>query len=98
MQISQLHLIDLAGSESAASSVERRKEGAFINKSLLSLSNVISKLARGDPHVPYRDSKLTRLLQNSLGGNAKVVVLCAISVAADSAAETLSTLRYVAML
>ncbi|KAH9818521.1 kinesin motor domain-containing protein, partial [Melampsora americana] len=94
IQISQLNLIDLAGSESAASSIERRKEGSFINKSLLSLSNVISKLATSEPHVPYRDSKLTRLLQTSLGGNAKVVVICAVSVNNDSVGETLSTLRF----
>jgi centromeric protein E len=90
-----LNLIDLAGSESAASSTERRKEGAFINKSLLALSNVISKLSRREAHVPYRDSKLTRLLQTSLSGNAKVVVICAISADARSVVETLSTLRSV---
>ncbi|EGF99468.1 uncharacterized protein MELLADRAFT_27214, partial [Melampsora larici-populina 98AG31] len=94
MQISQLNLIDLAGSESAASSIERRKEGSFINKSLLSLSNVISKLAKSEPHVPFRDSKLTRLLQTSLAGNAKVVVICAVSANNESVAETLSTLRF----
>ncbi|KAA1111160.1 hypothetical protein PGT21_036955 [Puccinia graminis f. sp. tritici] len=93
-QISHLNLIDLAGSESAASSTERRKEGAFINKSLLALSNVISKLSRREAHVPYRDSKLTRLLQTSLSGNAKVVVICAISADARSVVETLSTLRF----
>ncbi|POW06331.1 hypothetical protein PSHT_10413, partial [Puccinia striiformis] len=75
-QISQLNLIDLAGSESAASSTERRKEGAFINKSLLAYQ-----------------TKLTRLLQTSLSGNAKVVVICAISADARSVVETLSTLR-----
>ncbi|KAI9628106.1 hypothetical protein H4Q26_018216 [Puccinia striiformis f. sp. tritici PST-130] len=93
-QISQLNLIDLAGSESAASSTERRKEGAFINKSLLALSNVISKLSTHESHVPYRDSKLTRLLQTSLSGNAKVVVICAVSADARSVVETLSTLRF----
>ncbi|PLW36331.1 hypothetical protein PCANC_19444 [Puccinia coronata f. sp. avenae] len=93
-QISQLNLIDLAGSESAASSTERRKEGAFINKSLLALSNVISKLSKREAHIPYRDSKLTRLLQTSLSGNAKVVVICAISADARSVVETLSTLRF----
>ncbi|KAI8449826.1 kinesin motor domain-containing protein, partial [Phakopsora pachyrhizi] len=92
-QISQLNLIDLAGSESAASSHERRKEGAFINRSLLALSTVISKLSKNEQHIPYRDSKLTRLLQTSLGGNAKVVVICAVSACADSVVETLSTLR-----
>jgi len=93
-QISQLNLIDLAGSESAASSTERRKEGAFINKSLLALSNVISKLSKREAHIPYRDSKLTRLLQTSLSGNAKIVVICAISADARSVVETLSTLRF----
>jgi hypothetical protein len=63
VRISQLNLIDLAGSERATSQEERRKEGAFINKSLLSLSNVIHKLAdekSSGAHIPYRDSKLTR--------------------------------------
>lgn len=63
VRISQLNLIDLAGSERATSHEERRKEGAFINKSLLSLSNVIHKLAdekTSGAHIPYRDSKLTR--------------------------------------
>lgn len=63
VRISQLNLIDLAGSERATSQEERRKEGAFINKSLLSLSNVIHKLAdekTNGAHIPYRDSKLTR--------------------------------------
>lgn len=93
-QISQLNLIDLAGSESAASSTERRKEGSFINKSLLALSNVISKLSKNEAHIPYRDSKLTRLLQTSLKGNAKVLVICTVSAEARSVVETLSTLRF----
>lgn len=67
---SRLNLIDLAGSESATSSGDRQKEGSFINKSLLALGTVISKLtesgANSSTHIPYRDSKLTRLLQPAL--------------------------------
>ncbi|KAK0555712.1 Kinesin-like protein kip2 [Tilletia horrida] len=107
VRISQLNLIDLAGSERAASQVERRKEGAFINKSLLTLGTVISKLTEnttanssGTPtpansnHIPYRDSKLTRILQTSLGGNARVAVICTMSALPEHAAEALSTLSF----
>ncbi|KAG0143567.1 hypothetical protein CROQUDRAFT_48663, partial [Cronartium quercuum f. sp. fusiforme G11] len=96
-QLSQLNLIDLAGSESSATNLERRKEGTFINKSLLSLSNVISKLSSNNEnhhHIPYRDSKLTRLLQTSLSGNAKIVVVCTLNCSDDSVVESLSTLRF----
>ena len=72
------NLIDLAGSESskAGTSGVRRKEGSYINKSLLSLGTVISKLSesRRSSHIPYRDSKLTRLLQSSLSGNGRISV------------------------
>ncbi|CAA0831213.1 P-loop containing nucleoside triphosphate hydrolases superfamily protein [Striga hermonthica] len=73
--LSQLHLIDLAGSESSKTGTIglRRKEGSYINKSLLTLGTVISKLTDGkSTHIPYRDSKLTRLLQSSLSGHGRV--------------------------
>ncbi|KAJ1547142.1 hypothetical protein HK405_006564 [Cladochytrium tenue] len=94
--ISQLNLIDLAGSEKATSNAERRKEGAFINKSLLTLGNVISKLTedKNSIHIPYRDSKLTRILQSSLSGNARVSVIATVSPAAFNAEETSNTLKF----
>ena len=98
VRVSQLNLIDLAGSERAASEAARRKEGAYINKSLLTLGTVIAKLtepgAGADAHIPYRDSKLTRLLQTSLSGDARVAVICTVSLGAAQAAETLSTLKF----
>ncbi|GMN55926.1 hypothetical protein TIFTF001_025041 [Ficus carica] len=77
VNLSQLNLIDLAGSESSKAETTgmRRKEGSYINKSLLTLGTVISKLTDGRAtHVPYRDSKLTRLLQSSLSGHGRVSV------------------------
>ncbi|CDR99390.1 hypothetical protein [Sporisorium scitamineum] len=98
VRISQLNLIDLAGSERAASQAERRKEGAFINKSLLTLGTVIGKLTEpsesADGHIPYRDSKLTRILQTSLSGNARIAVICTLSPDTEHANETLSTLKF----
>ncbi|CBQ70333.1 probable kinesin motor protein 1 [Sporisorium reilianum SRZ2] len=98
VRISQLNLIDLAGSERAATHAERRKEGAFINKSLLTLGTVIGKLTEpceaADAHIPYRDSKLTRILQTSLAGNARIAVICTLSPDTDHANETLSTLKF----
>ncbi|KAJ7958190.1 Kinesin-like protein [Quillaja saponaria] len=98
----KLHLVDLAGSERAkrtGSDGQRFKEGVHINKGLLALGNVISAL--GDEkkrkevvHVPYRDSKLTRLLQDSLGGNSRTVMIACISPADINAEETLNTLKY----
>lgn len=71
------------------------KEAAKINLSLSALGNVISALVDGKTqHIPYRDSKLTRLLQDSLGGNTKTIMIAAISPASDNYEETLSTLRY----
>eukprot|EP01135_Chromosphaera_perkinsii_P002646 Nk52_evm14s226 gene=Nk52_evmTU14s226 len=95
-----INLVDLAGSERAASTGatgDRLKEGAAINKSLSALGNVINALAdpkRSQGHVPYRDSKLTRILQESLGGNTLTVMLAAISPADINYEETLSTLQY----
>ena len=73
---------------------DRLKEGAQINLSLSALGNVISALVDGKgKHIPYRDSKLTRLLQDSLGGNTKTLMVAAISPADYNYEETLSTLR-----
>ncbi|CAO3592942.1 unnamed protein product [Absidia cylindrospora] len=97
VKISQLNLIDLAGSEKAASNQDRRKEGAYINKSLLTLGTVISKLTESEKstgHIPYRDSKLTRILQPSLSGHAKVVVICTISPHIDAVDESINTLKF----
>ncbi|CAO3682575.1 unnamed protein product [Rhizopus microsporus] len=97
IKISQLNLIDLAGSEKAASNEERRKEGAYINKSLLTLGTVISKLTengKSTAHIPYRDSKLTRILQTSLSGLAKVAVICTISPSASAVEESINTLKF----
>lgn len=95
---SQLNLIDLAGSESARAELHKtqRMEGSFINKSLLTLGTVIHKLAEGKAaHVPYRDSKLTRLLQSSLTGTgAKIAVVCTITPASTQAEETHNTLKF----
>ncbi|RDY01938.1 Kinesin-like protein KIN-4A [Mucuna pruriens] len=98
----KLHLVDLAGSERAkrtGSDGLRLKEGIHINKGLLALGNVISALGdekkrREGVHVPYRDSKLTRLLQDSLGGNSKTVMIACISPADVNAEESLNTLKY----
>lgn len=121
--VSTLSLIDLAGSEKAAESKERRTEGAHINKSLLTLGTVIARLTGEDEkdekedgtkntekdkekalkHLPYRDSKLTRLLQPALSGDSLVSILCTIQLgsAGTSAAttslhtgETLNTLKF----
>ncbi|KAL6358033.1 hypothetical protein LRP88_08212 [Fusarium phalaenopsidis] len=113
VRVSTLSLIDLAGSEKAAESKERRQEGAHINKSLLTLGTVISKLSElkekeskgGDKegkHLPYRDSKLTRLLQGALSGNSLVSILCTIQIGAGNSAvlannhtlETINTLKF----
>ncbi|XP_076230958.1 osmotic avoidance abnormal protein 3 [Calliopsis andreniformis] len=96
----RLHLVDLAGSERQArtgATGDRLKEAANINLSLSALGNVISALAAGQGrHVPYRDSKLTRLLRDSLGGNARTLMIACISPSDADAEETLSTLRYAA--
>jgi len=98
IRVGKLNLVDLAGSErqtKTGSSGDRLKEGCKINLSLSALGNVISSLADGKGrHVPYRDSKLTRLLQDSLGGNTKTVMISAIGPADYNYEETISTLRY----
>jgi len=94
----KLNLVDLAGSERQAKTGAegiRLKEASKINLSLSALGNVISALVDGkSSHVPYRDSKLTRLLQDSLGGNTKTVMIACCSPADYNYDETLSTLRY----
>ncbi|XP_022747162.1 kinesin-like protein KIN-7K, chloroplastic isoform X2 [Durio zibethinus] len=97
VNLSQLNLIDLAGSES--SKVEttgvRRKEGSYINKSLLTLGTVISKLTDGRAtHIPYRDSKLTRLLQSSLSGHGRVSLICTVTPSSSNTEETHNTLKF----
>ncbi|KAF4123386.1 centromeric protein E [Geosmithia morbida] len=113
VRVSTLSLIDLAGSEKAAESKERRQEGAHINKSLLTLGTVIARLSeskdkeakgaeKDTKHLPYRDSKLTRLLQSALAGNSLVSILCTIQVGSQGTTatvnshttETLSTLKF----
>jgi len=97
---SKLNLIDLAGSERAAASSNKGqtlREGAKINTSLLALGNCINSLGehyKKGKHVPYRNSKLTRLLQDSLGGNCKTVMIATISQSSNSFEETLNTLKY----
>ncbi len=115
VRVSTLSMIDLAGSERAAENKERRTEGAHINKSLLTLGTVIARLSgdkdsAGNPmdkdgkHLPYRDSKLTRLLQPALSGNSLVSILCTIQLGSQGSVatanghtgETLNTLKFAA--
>ncbi|ETK80080.1 hypothetical protein L915_14144 [Phytophthora nicotianae] len=105
-RFSKFHLVDLAGSERAKRTgavAGRFKESVNINQGLLALGNVISALgddkrrigtAGGTVHVPYRDSKLTRLLQDSLGGNARTLMIACVSPASVNFEETLNTLKY----
>nr|CAG8434626.1 1789_t:CDS:10 [Entrophospora candida] len=98
--VSKFHFVDLAGSErlKRTNAVgDRAKEGISINGGLLALGNVISALgdeSRKVTHIPYRDSKLTRLLQDSLGGNSQTLMLACISPADSNFMETLNTLKY----
>ena len=98
IRVGKLNLVDLAGSErqgKTGATGDRLKEATKINLSLAALGNVISALVDGkSSHIPYRDSKLTRLLQNSLGGNAKTVMCANCGPADYNYDETLSTLRY----
>uniref|UniRef100_A0A0K0DKJ6 Kinesin-like protein n=1 Tax=Angiostrongylus cantonensis TaxID=6313 RepID=A0A0K0DKJ6_ANGCA len=98
IRVGRLNLVDLAGSERQAktgATGQRFKEATKINLSLSALGNVISALVDGkSTHIPYRDSKLTRLLQDSLGGNSKTVMVACIGPASYNYEETLGTLRY----
>ncbi|XP_068814630.1 kinesin-like protein KIF7 isoform X3 [Struthio camelus] len=98
--VSKFHFVDLAGSErivKTGNTGERLKESIQINSGLLALGNVISAL--GDPrrkcsHIPYRDSKITRILKDSLGGNAKTVMIACVSPSSSDFDESLNTLNY----
>ncbi|KAH8871452.1 Kinesin-like protein KIF21A [Schistosoma japonicum] len=96
----KFHFVDLAGSERlkrTGATGDRAKEGISINRGLLALGNVISALgdkAKRGCHVPYRDSKLTRLLQDSLGGNSRTIMIACISPSDCDFLETLNTLKY----
>ncbi|KAG5263843.1 hypothetical protein AALO_G00269220 [Alosa alosa] len=100
VRVAKMSLIDLAGSERASATNAkgaRLREGANINRSLLALGNVINTLA--DPkskktHIPYRDSKLTRLLKDSLGGNCRTVMIANVSPSSTSFEDTHNTLKY----
>ena len=98
--VAKLSLIDLAGSERATlttNSGVRLREGANINRSLLALGNVINALASNKSsksHIPYRDSKLTRLLKDSLGGNCRTVMIANVSPSGCSFEDTYNTLKY----
>ncbi|XP_031347617.1 kinesin-like protein KIF18A [Photinus pyralis] len=97
VRVAKLSMIDLAGSERGAAtgySGARFTEGANINKSLLALGNCINSLADGHRHVPYRDSKLTRLLKDSLGGNCQTVMIANISPSSHNYEDTYNTLKY----
>ncbi|XP_066347281.1 kinesin-like protein KIN-7E, chloroplastic isoform X1 [Miscanthus floridulus] len=97
VKLSQLNLIDLAGSESSKTETTglRRKEGSYINKSLLTLGTVIAKLTDGKAtHIPYRDSKLTRLLQFSLSGHGRISLICTVTPASSNSEETHNTLKF----
>eukprot|EP00026_Physarum_polycephalum_P001361 Phypoly_transcript_01362.p1 GENE.Phypoly_transcript_01362~~Phypoly_transcript_01362.p1 ORF type:complete len:840 (+),score=175.37 Phypoly_transcript_01362:739-3258(+) len=98
-KIGKLNLVDLAGSERvrvSGSTGKRLEESKKINQSLSALGNVIAALTdpKGRPHIPYRDSKLTRLLEDSLGGNCLTTMLAMVSPALESFFETLSTLKF----
>ncbi|KAL8272472.1 hypothetical protein Esti_003595 [Eimeria stiedai] len=97
VRVGKLNLVDLAGSErqsKAGSTGDRLRESMKINLSLSALGNVISALAEQSPFIPYRDSKLTRILQASLGGNTRTTMVANVGPACIHYDETLSTLRY----
>lgn len=97
LKIGKLNLVDLAGSENIGRSGaqgKRARESGNINQSLLTLGRVITALVEKRPHIPYRESKLTRLLQDSLGGKTKTSIIATISPALVDIEDTLSTLDY----
>ncbi|KAI1795774.1 kinesin-domain-containing protein [Ganoderma leucocontextum] len=97
LRVGKLNLVDLAGSENIGRSGaenKRAREAGMINQSLLTLGRVINALVDNSSHVPYRESKLTRLLQDSLGGRTKTCIIATVSPARSNMEETLSTLDY----
>lgn len=93
----KLNLVDLAGSENiqrSGAENKRATEAGLINKSLLTLGRVINALVEKSSHIPYRESKLTRLLQDSLGGRTKTCIIATLSPAKSNLEETISTLDY----
>ncbi|KAL1343899.1 hypothetical protein HN51_017829 [Arachis hypogaea] len=98
--IASVNFVDLAGSERASQALSagtRLREGSHINRSLLTLGTVIRKLSKErNGHIPYRDSKLTRILQNSLGGNARTAIICTISPARSQVEQSKNTLLFAA--
>lgn len=99
IKFGKLNLVDLAGAENIAKSgadksKDRSKEAGSINTSLLTLGRVINSLTENASHVPYRESKLTRLLADSLGGKTKTCIIATVSPSSSSQEETLSTLEY----
>ncbi len=97
VRVSTLNLVDLAGSENAvkAGASQRVRETGYINKSLLALGTVIWKITENSTtHVPYRDSKLTRILESSLNGRSRIAMICTVSPASSNIEESLSTLKF----
>ena len=96
-RVGKLSLIDLAGSERALATDQRTQrsiEGANINRSLLALSNCVNALVEGKKHIPYRNSKLTQLLKDSLGGSCHTVMIANISPSNLTFGETQNTLHW----
>ncbi|CCJ30567.1 unnamed protein product, partial [Pneumocystis jirovecii] len=97
LKVGKLNLVDLAGSENIGRSGaenKRAREAGMINQSLLTLGRVINALVDKSQHIPYRESKLTRLLQDSLGGKTKTCIIATISPEKNNLEETISTLEY----
>ena len=97
LRVGKFNLVDLAGSEAigrSGATDKRAREAGMINQSLLTLGRVISSLVDKGPHIPYRESKLTRLLQDSLGGRTKTCIVATVSPVQSNVEETLSTLEY----
>ncbi|GKT28421.1 Kinesin-like protein KIF11, partial [Aduncisulcus paluster] len=105
LKTAKLHLVDLAGSEGADACIgkdgkvnyQRKAESTKINLSLLTLGSVIRNIAEGNPHVPYLDSNLTKLLSESLGGRTFTCLIATVSLDAGSKEATKSTLQYAQM-